>query len=175
MDGKTKNSHRIRIFSVTVLIIFICILVPLRIKFPNTYQDFINKTADNYNVDSALVAAVIMVESGYKTNAKSKRGAIGLMQLMPSTASWCSQKMGIDFDEKDLYDAQINITIGCYYLSYLSKRFTLLDDVIAAYNAGEGNVLKWKREGIDIPFPETICYIKKVKFAYEVYKWTYAN
>ena len=173
MENNNKTSRRIWIFSVTALIIFLGIIISFRIKFPNTYHDFIDKTAQKYEVDSALVASVIAVESGYRERVKSNRGAIGLMQLMPSTARFCAEKVGLNFTEEMLYDGETNIVLGSYYLSYLSKKFDNIDDILASYNAGEGNVLKWKKEGKSIPFPETINYIKKVKRAYKIYKRVY--
>ncbi len=173
MNNSITKMHRIWIFAVAVLIFFLGILVTFRIKFPDTYHDFINETAQKYELDGALIASIIAVESGYDENAKSNRGAIGLMQLIPSTARFCATKIGIEYTEKSLYDGKTNLTLGSYYLSYLFKKFGNIDDVLASYNAGEGNVIKWKKAGIEIPFPETVDYVKKVKRAYKIYKRVY--
>jgi hypothetical protein len=126
-----------------------------RTKIP--YGDLIHIHSEKYDVDPALVAAVMEAESRFKLRARSPVGAQGLMQLMPRTGRW----MGA----KNLYDANQNVEAGVKYLKYLEKRFG--DDqtmIIAAYNAGEGNVRKY---GGVPPFRETRTYVKRVKQNYE--------
>ncbi len=121
------------------------------------YGDIIHAKAAKYDVDPALVAAVIEQESRFRKDAKSPVGARGLMQLMPRTGRW----MGA----RDLYDAEQNIDAGVKYISYLDKRFNGdLKNTIAAYNAGEGNVLRYK--GIP-PFRETQHYVRRVLTNYD--------
>lgn len=99
-----------------------------------------------------LLAAVIKAESKFRPNARSSAGAIGLMQLLPRTGRW----MGVT----DLFDPQQNIVAGARYLKYLSDEFGGNEQkVIAAYNAGDGNV---RRFGGTPPFPETRSYLKIV-------------
>ncbi len=137
--------------------------------FPTKYANYVEKYSKIYGVDKNLVYAVIRCESGFDHNAKSKKGAVGLMQLMPSTASWCAKNLGVDFTEEMLCDPEFNIKIGVYYLSYLSARFDTVDKVVMAYNAGEGNVKNWL-QGNGKVFSETSAYLKRVKFAKEVYR-----
>lgn len=121
------------------------------------YGDLIHRKAAKYDVDPALVAAVIEQESRFKSRARSHVGAKGLMQLMPRTGRW----MGA----RDLYDPEQNVDAGVKYIKYLHKRFDgNLKKTLAAYNAGEGNV---KRYGGIPPFRETQTYVKKVMKNYD--------
>lgn len=116
--------------------------------------DMVRKVADEYSVNSALVLAVIAVESNFNTNAVSPKGALGLMQLMPGTA----KRFGVG----NAFDPEQNIRGGVRYLSELADMFDNdLDLVLAAYNAGENAVLRYKLRVP--PFPETINYVKQVR------------
>lgn len=129
-------------------------------KAEHFYHMFIIQTANHYQIDPALIKAIIMAESGYNTKAVSKSGAKGLMQLMPETA----QAMGVE----DILNPHQNITGGIQYFKQMVNRFN--GDVslaLAAYNAGSRNVLNYK--GIP-PFKETRYYIKKVLKYYQIYK-----
>jgi soluble lytic murein transglycosylase-like protein len=111
----------------------------------------IAEAAKNFDVNPLLVDSVIQVESNYNPLAVSPKGAQGLMQLMPSTA----RRFGVT----DSFDAKQNIEAGVRYLKFLQNTFQ--DDrlAIAAYNAGEKAVAKYK----DVPpYPETINYVAKV-------------
>jgi soluble lytic murein transglycosylase-like protein len=124
------------------------------------FYPIIHAVADKYRVDSALVKAIIMAESSYNPGAISKRGAKGLMQLMPSTAA----SLGV----KDLFDPEENITGGVKYLKKLLKKFEgNLRLAVAAYNAGVRKVRKYK--GIP-PFKATRYYVEKVLGYYHYYK-----
>ena len=117
--------------------------------------------SENNGLDPALVAAVISVESGYNITAVSEKGAIGLMQLMPETASYVCATYGVVYDGDKLFDSEYNISLGCKYLRYLKDRFTE-NYALAAYNAGEGNVRKWIRGGGELRFRETREYVKRI-------------
>jgi hypothetical protein len=121
------------------------------------YGELIYAKAKKYDVDPALVAAVIEQESRFKPRARSHVGAKGLMQLMPRTGRW----MGA----RDLYSPEQNIDAGVKYIKYLDKRFNGdIRKIIAAYNGGEGNVKRYN--GIP-PFRETRQYVKKVLHNYD--------
>lgn len=121
------------------------------------YGELIYEKAKKYDVDPALVAAVIEQESRFKPRARSHVGARGLMQLMPRTGRW----MGA----RDLYNPEQNVDAGVKYIKYLDKRFNGdLKKIIAAYNGGEGNVRRYR--GIP-PFRETRQYVKKVMKNYD--------
>ena len=121
------------------------------------YGELIYEKAKKYDVDPALVVAVIEQESRFKPGARSPVGARGLMQLMPRTGRW----MGA----RDLYNPEQNIDAGVRYIKYLDRRFNGdLNQIIAAYNGGEGNVKRY--QGIP-PFRETRQYVKKVMKNYD--------
>jgi soluble lytic murein transglycosylase-like protein len=126
----------------------------------NRWWDFIASAADRNGVDERLVHAVIQVESNYASNARSPKGAIGLMQLMPATAA----RFGAESVES-LFDPRVNVDIGVRYLRELLDRFGRTDLALAAYNAGEGAVM---RHGNQIPpYRETQDYVRKVRRLYE--------
>jgi soluble lytic murein transglycosylase-like protein len=121
-------------------------------KLHRRFTNDIVKISKQYGVDPALVKAIIHSESSFNPKAKSHLGAQGLMQLMPATAEW--------MNVKNPFDPRQNIRGGVKYLSYLLKRFD--GDVVravAAYNAGPGNVNKYK--GVP-PFKETKHYLDRV-------------
>jgi len=123
------------------------------------FADEILESSKKYDLDPALVKAVISVESGFKSTAKSHAGAMGLMQLMPSTA----RGLGVT----DPFNPAQNIDAGCRYLKIQLDRFGDIKLALAAYNAGPGNVKKYG--GIP-PFAETQRYVKKVLSRWEDYK-----
>ena len=141
----------------------------IEVVFPTKYANFVEKYSKEYGVDKNLVYAVIRCESSFNPKAKSRKGAMGLMQLTPSTASWCAQLLCIAYEDENLFEEEYNIRIGTYYLSYLSSRFSEPSHVIMAYNAGEGNVKKWLDNNGEV-FNETATYLNRVKLAYTVYK-----
>jgi soluble lytic murein transglycosylase-like protein len=117
------------------------------------FGSMIYKEAKKNNIRPELIAAVVQAESRFKPTARSGAGAIGLMQLVPKTGRW----MGA----RDLTNPAQNIAAGAKYLKYLNDRFDGNETkVIAAYNAGEGNV---KRFGGVPPFRETRSYVNKVR------------
>ena len=154
---------------------------------PQEYTDFVKKYAHEYNVSEELVYAVIKTESGFDSSAVSIKGAIGLMQMMPSTFEWLTNDiMREHLDRGMLYDPETNIKYGTYYLSRLYNRFGDWDTAIAAYNGGEGNVSKWLEDSrysddglklntdkIPDNFRETRNYVKKVNKALEKYRELY--
>lgn len=179
------NKTIAKILSILCLVIFFAglFLFGLFSRYPQKFKEQIKTASAKYNLDSALVASVINTESAFDLNAKSKKGAIGLMQILPSTASWICQYSDIDYqNEQDLFDPQKNILIGCRYLQYLFEKFEDQTCALCAYNAGEGVVKNWlsnKEYSSDfktlksIPYAETKNYIKKISNNLKVYKVLY--
>lgn len=129
------------------------------------YTDIVDKKAKEHSLDPALVNAVIKTESNWNKYAISRKGAVGLMQLMPSTASM--------LQVKNLFDAESNIDGGTRYLKYLIERFNgNLVLALAAYNAGPNKV---ERYGDVPPIAETKNYVKRVLRLYNGHPYAYYN
>jgi soluble lytic murein transglycosylase len=149
--------------------------------YPLPYHEVVLDQAVAHQVDPWLVFAVIRAESRFDRGAESAAGARGLMQIMPETAQWISQKTGREINLEELYQPELNIELGCWYLSYLLEKFSYqLPAVIAAYNAGPNRVEQWLAEGIwdggenqleRIPFAETRTYVKSVLRSYAAYQF----
>lgn len=135
------------------------------------YREFIAQQCSEMGIDPTIVYSVIKAESSWKADAVSAKGAIGLMQLLPSTAQWLAEESGEEITREDLFNPEINITLGITYLQYLQEKYDGdIDRMIAAYNAGEGNVDKWIKEGVKIQFKETENYLRKVRQNIKVYE-----
>ena len=149
--------------------------------YPLYYEDMIRERALEYEIDPLLVLAMIREESRFNSWDESVAGARGLMQIIFSTGEWIAQKINLEeFNDEMLFDPEINIDLGCWYINYLKERF--LNDsilVISGYNAGPGTTSKWleqyDRSDLDnfvenIPYAETREHIKKVIKSYHMYK-----
>lgn len=156
----------------------------VRVTHPFKYEDMVRSYAAANQLDPLLVAAVINVESKFDPDATSAKGAKGLMQLMDDTAIWAAGKMELGtFYPEQLYDPEINIRVGCWYLSKLIKQFEGDESLaLAAYNGGSGNVAKWLQDpslssdgnSLDrIPFTETEAYVEKVEAQRLIYNELY--
>ena len=142
-----------------------------RIRYPLHYSEYIRVHAKEHHLDPALMAAVIYQESKFRSDAKSSSGAIGLMQLTPSTAKGIAIRTGGSaFRTDDLYNPEINIRYGAWYLKNLFRKYGQERLVLAAYNAGQGNVDRWRREGQPIQFAETRAYVDRVEHLKRVYR-----
>lgn len=127
---------------------------------------FVKEMSIKYDLPTYLILSVMNVESGFDSNAVSKAGAVGVMQLMPETAKWLCTLTDIKYDYKALKETNYNIELGCYYLKYLFNKFDEAWQAIAAYNAGEGVVATWIQQGINksnIPYTETRNYILRIE------------
>jgi soluble lytic murein transglycosylase len=150
------------------------------ITLPLRHEDIIRQQAAAKGLDPALIAGVIYAESKFR-DLTSHAGAMGLMQLTPDTARYIANLSGgTKFKLEDLSTPQVNISYGSFYLRYLMNRYDgNLVLVLAAYNAGGGNVDRWLKEGRtrvrDIPFPETREYIKRVIDARGAYAREYKD
>ena len=147
-----------------------------RLRYPLSYEHIVVGHARNYDLDPALIAAVIYRESKFDSNARSSSGAIGLMQLLPDTAKGIALHTGGSrFRVSDLYDPEINVRYGSFYLRRLLTKYEDTRLALAAYNAGQTNVDEWIAAGEDIAFPETREYVDDVLAARDVYEHAYAE
>ena len=147
-------------------------------SYPLKYTESIYNYSMQYNIKPELIASVINAESSFKENSVSKKGAVGLMQLMPSTAQWLAEKLDMDFNNELLANPDYNINLGTYYLEYLFNKFEDTKVVLCAYNAGEGVVKSWlnnknyskdARTLENIPYSQTNYYVQKVMSNLDIY------
>lgn len=156
----------------------------LRTAYPDDYREAVCAAAQEYDLPPSLVFAVIRTESNFRPDVVSTAGAVGLMQVTEDTLDWAMMRTGGDrsLTANDLIDPELNIRVGTAVLSLLGGMFEDEDAVLAAYNAGMGNVRGWladERYSADgtslkaIPFPETEQYVKRVRHAQKIYQKLY--
>jgi soluble lytic murein transglycosylase len=187
-----KRLERVKV-AILIIIAFSTILLLLngigKNMFPLEYRDLVIRYAKENELDPLLVFSVIKAESNFDPKATSHRNARGLMQIIDNTGIWAAEKIGIEgFSVESLYDPEVNIRIGCWYLRSLRNEIYQYngemnnDLVLAAYNGGIGNVQKWLKnsqysssgKALDkIPFKETENYVKRVNNYWKIYKNLY--
>jgi soluble lytic murein transglycosylase len=147
-----------------------------RLQYPLHYETLVRAQSRRFELDPALVAAVIYQESRFRPEARSDAGAIGLMQVLPTTgetiARWTGGK---SFTVDDLYDPAVNVRYGTWYLHRLLERYDNEMLALAAYHAGEANVDAWIRDGKGIAFADTRDYVERVRAAKRAYRRAYGN
>jgi soluble lytic murein transglycosylase len=147
-----------------------------RLWHPFRYQQIVLGHARNYHLDPALLAAVIYQESKFDADARSDRGAIGLMQLLPDTAQGIAERTGgSKFRVSDLYDPELNVRYGAWYLRHLLDRYGSERTALAAYNAGQHTVDGWRARGIPIQFAETKAFVDRVESLKRSYRHAYSS
>lgn len=179
---RRKNTKKILIaaFIIVVLIIWISSNKEqmIKITYKKDYSEYVSKYSDEYNVEEALIYAIIKTESNFDANAKSTKEAQGLMQLMYSTAEEIADKININLTKDSILNPDININLGTNYIATLIDKYQCVEVALAAYNAGSGNVDKWIENGIiqsdgsdieNIPYKETNTYVRKVMRDYNIY------
>ena len=141
--------------------------------FPIKYKSLIVEYSKQFNLQPELVSSLIYAESGFDKDAVSNMGAVGLMQILPSTAEEIAHKLGVK--DYDLTSPEDNIRFGCYYLRYLLDIYK--GDIVyslCAYNAGLNNVSYWIFDDIDeIPVEQTRNYVKKIIKCQKIYNVYY--
>jgi soluble lytic murein transglycosylase len=147
-----------------------------RARYPLRYEEIVRGHARNYRLEPPLLAAVIYQESKFDADARSSSGAIGLMQLLPGTAKGIAQRTGGDrFVVDDLYEPELNVRYGSWYLRHLLDKYGDEATALAAYNAGQTNVDRWLADGGGIRFAETRHYVERVQALKEIYAKAYAD
>ena len=158
--------------------------IVLKQMYPKTYSEYVEESANKYDIDPLLIYSVIKAESNFNPNVESSSKAIGLMQIMQSTAAEIANSSNITLNSlNDLYNPGINIEIGVAYFASLKQKYNGNEELaLIAYNAGFGNVDKWiaagtiESDGSDlenVPFKETNSYVRKILRDYEIYKELY--
>ena len=174
-----------------VIIIIIIVLTILALKtqvlpklYPKEYSEYIEKYAEEYNIDSLWIYSIVKAESNFQKTAKSRSNAIGLMQIMLSTAKEIGSEINFEgnITEEKLYEPETNIQIGTAYFKILLEKYNNYNLALIAYNAGMGNLDKWLEQGIidsqgenleNIPYAETKNYVKKILQNYKIYSEIY--
>lgn len=186
---RNKRGKRRRLLLLLVLIAMAAIFIQSewfgRTVYPISYVEEIKRGAERYDLDPLLIAAIIKVESNFKKDAVSHKGALGIMQVMPDTAKWILGKE--DFGSLTVEDVgkdvRSGITIGSWYVKDLHRQFDGdRTKALAAYNAGPGKVRQWLEEGVwdgsedtleNIPYGETRHYVERVYYYYKKYLKVY--
>lgn len=187
---KRLNKAAVTCAVLAVLILISCILISngyeyfMKRAYPLAYTDIVAKEATENHLDPAFVYSVIKTESNFKSDALSRAGAVGLMQITPDTFEWLQTKLKSDteYTTQDLFRPEINIRYGCKFLSLLLEKYDKRETALCAYNAGMGTVNSWLKdtkissdgETIErIPYQETRSYVGSVLNNYQNYSKLY--
>ena len=144
--------------------------------YPIKYINEISSACNSFGVDEAVVYSLINVESHFDKNAVSQKGAVGLMQILPSTAKELAKELSLK--SYTLEEPKDNILLGTFYLSILFKQFESKTSALCAYNAGPANVKAWLKDDTKsddgkqlkfIPFEETRNYVEKFEKNFKYY------
>ena len=142
------------------------------LKMRRMLSELIYLSARENNLSAEMIMAVILTESSFKDDAVSNKGAMGLMQLLPSTAASIAEDLKIQWrGDRTLYDSQHNIRLGVYYLRKMMEVFDDMNTALTAYNAGPGYVINQTQQGK----PYSDVYAKKVNENYRMLRKVYFN
>ena len=152
-------------------------------RYPMTYAPEIRAAAQEFSLDPAYVASVVLAESSFDAEAVSSAGAIGLMQIMPATGEWIAGKLDDVFDVQRLYEPSVNLRYGCWYLRFLLDRYDGdMRTASTAYHQGQGRVDEWLQDPqysqdgrtlTAISSAVTDTYVNRIMESYEHYKELY--
>lgn len=156
-------------FHVCIVAVAVLFNAAIVFRYPLKFRGAIDAACAEFGVSRRLVASVIWTESKFRPQATSRKGAAGLMQLMPATAEYLCARLGVPYDGARLYEPSYNIRLGAYYLGELLSRY---DETyaLAAYNAGETKAKEWMASGV-IDYPETRDYVERVGRAKKAYAY----
>ncbi len=187
--SEKRNVNKLKLISLllilsVVLIIIIVNAVKLGVQtvYPRQYLGLVEENAEQFKIDEALLYALIKTESGFDKNAVSSVGAKGLTQITPDTFQWLQTKTGEKHEENALFEPEISVYYGAYFLDMLLDEFGNTETALAAYHAGRGKVNEWLAdprispdgEALEnIPYKDTAGYVKRVMLNYERYKNIY--
>ena len=187
MKKNKSKKHKKVVFLIILLVTFLGFIlsreVVYKLLYPKKYSEYVYKYSEEYSVDADLVFAIIKAESNFVSDAKSSQNAIGLMQMLDSTAEEVANKLKMNYNsEETLLNPEYNIRMGTKYFSQLYDLYGNIELALCAYNAGIGNVNSWIEKGLikadgsdleNIPISETNIYVRKVLKNYRIYKEFY--
>ena len=176
MKERTENKIKLALLvllllTVSVIIIYNAVSLVLQTVYPRSYSEEISRNAEIYDLDEALLYALIETESGFDKNAVSSVGAKGLTQITPETFQWLQTKTGESYEDDALFEPEVSVKYGAFFLRYLLDEFGDTKTALAAYHAGRGRVNEWlsdPRYSSDgkkldvIPYNDTDFYAEKV-------------
>jgi len=183
----TKKFIKLLIILIILLATYFILFKYLKVQniilkkiYPIQYSEYVEEYSKENNIDPYMIYSIIKAESNFNPNVKSQSNAIGLMQLLETTAIEMSNITDENnITEKELYEPEINIKLGVLYYAYLVDRYKG-NNILAltAYNAGMGNLDEWISQGIiksdgsdieNIPYKETNNYVRKILRDYQLY------
>lgn len=178
-----KIKNRVITFVIVLMLLFVSLYCLSLYLYPKEYSEFVKLYANEYDLDESLVYAIIKCESNFNSDAVSRAGAIGLMQITEDTYKWATQKADDkNIDKNMLYTPRVNIKYGCYIYSMFLNEFGVEETALACYNAGRGRVKSWLSNPTysddgktlyNIPFKETDNYVSKVLYTKKIYDLIY--
>ena len=186
-----RRRHPLRILAVLAIVaalIAVCATLfgnsnRLLKRYPVAYEAEIRAAAEQFSLDPAYVASVVLAESSFDAEAVSSAGAIGLMQIMPATGEWIAGKLDDVFDVERLYEPSVNLRYGCWYLRFLLDRYDGdMRTASTAYHQGQGRVDEWLQDPqysqdgrtlTAISSAVTDTYVNRIMESYEHYKELY--
>lgn len=186
-ENRTKN--KLKLISlllilavVSVIMIYNTVKLIIYTVYPRQYSEIVSENAASFEIDEALIYALIKTESGFDKEAVSSVGAKGLTQITPETFEWLQTKTKEIHSEDALFEPEISVYYGVYFMDMLLYEFGNTETALAAYHAGRGKVNEWladPRYSADgttlqnIPYDDTAKYVEKVMRNYEKYKEIY--
>lgn len=187
--SKNQNVNKLKLVSLllilsVVLIIIVVNAVKLGVQtiYPRQYAELVEENAKDFEIDPSLLYALIETESGFDKNAVSSVGAKGLTQITPETFRWLQTKTGESYEEEALFEPEISVYYGAFFLNMLLEEFDNTETALAAYHAGRGKVNEWLADPRispdgevleNIPYEDTAGYVKKVIKVKERYQKIY--
>ena len=167
---------------VLVIVLYNCVVLTAQTLYPKKYSDLIEKIANELEIESILIYAMIEAESGFNKDAVSEAGAMGLTQITSETFQWLQTKTKTSYVDEDLFEPEISIYFGAFFIKLLLEEFDSVEVTFAAYHAGRGQVNEWlsdPRYSPDgetletIPFKDTSNYVKKIIKNIKIYNNIY--
>lgn len=181
--NKLKLISLLLILSVVLIIIVVnAVKLGVRTVYPRQYAELVEENAKDFEIDPSLLYALIEAESGFDKDAVSSVGAKGLTQITPETFRWLQTKTGEGYEEEALFEPEISVYYGAYFLNMLLEEFGNTETALAAYHAGRGKVNEWLADPRispdgevleNIPYEDTAGYVKKVVKVKERYQKIY--